>query len=47
MQINLSLPLLLGPLWRGVVAPDRFLSMSQIKLKSVLMLIDNKTKATI
>ena len=27
-----------GPLWPGVVAPDRVLSMSQIKLKCVLKL---------
>ena len=28
----LSLPLLPGPLWPGVVAPDRVLSMGQIHL---------------
>ena len=33
-----SLPSLLGPLWSGVVAPDRVLSMGQIELKCVLML---------
>ena len=27
-----------GPLWIGVVAPDRVLSMGQIKLNCVLML---------
>ena len=27
-----SLPLLLGPLWSGVVAPERVLSMGQIEL---------------
>ena len=32
------LPLLLGPLWPGVVALDRVLSMVQIELNSVLML---------
>ena len=32
------LPLLPGPLWPGVVAPDMVLSMSQIELNSVLML---------
>ena len=32
------LPLLPGPLWTGVVASDRILSMGQIELKSVLML---------
>ena len=31
----LSLP---GPFWPGVIAPDRFLSMGQIKLNRVLML---------
>ena len=33
-----SLPSLPGPLWSGVVAPDRVLSMSQIELNCVLML---------
>ena len=33
-----SLPLLLGSLWPGVVAPDRVLSMDQIELNCVLML---------
>ena len=33
-----SLPSLLGPLWFGVVAPDRVLSMGQIELNCVLML---------
>ena len=32
------LPLLLGPLWIGVVAPDRVLSMGQIELNCVFML---------
>ena len=27
-----SLPLVLGPLWPGVVAPDKVLSMGQIEL---------------
>ena len=27
-----------GPLWPGVVAPDRVLSMGQIELNSVIML---------
>ena len=31
----LSLP---GPLWLGVIAPDRVLSMDQIELNCVLML---------
>ena len=33
-----SLPSLPGPLWPGVVAPDRALSMSQIELNCELML---------
>ena len=33
-----SLPSLLGPLWPGVVAPDRALSMGQIELNCILML---------
>ena len=33
-----SLLLLPGPLWPGMVAPDRVLSIGQIELKSVLML---------
>ena len=33
-----SLPSLLDPLWPGVVAPDRFLSMGQIELNYVFML---------
>ena len=32
MQINPLLPLLQGPLWLGVVAPNRVLSMGQIQL---------------
>ena len=31
----LSIP---GPLWPGVVAPDRFISMGQIELNCVIML---------
>ena len=34
-HLLLSLP---GPLWPGVVAPDRFLSMDKIELNSGLML---------
>ena len=34
----LSLPLLPGPLWPEVVAPDRVLSMGQIELNCVLIL---------
>ena len=32
------LPLLSGPIWPGVVAPDRFLSVCQIELNCVLMI---------
>ena len=32
------LPSLPGPLWLGVIAPDRVLSMGQIDLNCVLML---------
>ena len=42
----LSLPSLPGPLWLGVVAPDRVLSMGQIELNYVLMLnriVGNRT----
>ena len=38
MQSTLSLPLLPGPLWPGVVAPDRILFIGQIELNCVLML---------
>ena len=38
MRSTLSLPSLPGPLWPGVVAPDRVISMAQIELKCVLML---------
>ena len=38
MRSNPLLPSLSGPLWPGVVAPDRVLSMGQIELTSVLML---------
>ena len=38
MQSTPSLPSLPGPLWPGVVALDRVLSMGQIDLKFVLML---------
>ena len=33
-----SLPSLLGPLWPGVVVPDRVLCMNQIELNCMLML---------
>ena len=38
MQSTPSLPSLLGPLWPGVVAPDRVLSMGQIEQNCVLIL---------
>ena len=38
MQSTPSLPSLPGPLWPGVVAPDRVLSKGQIELSSVFML---------
>ena len=38
MQSTSSLPSLRGPLWPGVVVPDRVLFMGQIELKCVLML---------
>ena len=38
MQCTPSLPSLPGPLWPGVVAPDRVLSMGQIELNYVLMI---------
>ena len=38
MRSTPSLPSLSGPLYPGVVAPDKVLSMSYIELNSVLML---------
>ena len=38
MQNTALLPLLPDPLWPGMVAPDRVLSMGQIELNYVLML---------
>ena len=38
MWSTLSLPLLPGPLWPGVVALDKALSMGQIELNCILML---------
>ena len=38
IQSTPSLPSLPGPLWSGVVAPDRVLLMGQIELNCVLML---------
>ena len=38
MRSTTSLPSLPGPLWSGVVAPDKDLSMSQIEQNCVLML---------
>ena len=37
MQSTPSLPLLLGPLWPGMVVPDRALSMGEIELNCILM----------
>ena len=38
MQSTHSLPSFPGLLWSGVVGPDRFLSIGQIELNSVLTL---------
>ena len=38
MQGTPSLPLLPGPLWPRMVAPDGVLSMAQIELNYILML---------
>ena len=38
IRITSSLPLLPGPLWRGVAAPDTTLSMGQIELNCILIL---------
>ena len=38
MQSTPSLSSFLGPLWLGVVAPDRVLSMGKIELNCVLTL---------
>ena len=38
MRSNHSLPSLQGPLWPGVVATDKVLSLGQIELNSVIML---------
>ena len=38
MRSTSLLPSLPGPIWPGVVLSDRFLSMSQIELNSLLML---------
>ena len=38
MQSISTLPLLPGPLWPGVITPDRPWSMGQIELNFVLML---------
>ena len=38
MQSILSVQSLLGPIWPGVVAPDRVLSLGQIELNDVLRL---------
>ena len=38
IQSTSSLPSLPGPLWSGVVAPDKVQSMGQIELNCVIML---------
>ena len=38
MQSTPSLPSLPGPLWPGVVEPDRVLAMSQIEVNCVRLL---------
>ena len=38
MRNTPSLPSLPGPLWLGVVAPNRVLSMGQIEVRCVLIL---------
>ena len=35
MQMTHSLPLLPGPLWPGVVAPDRILSMGPVESSDI------------
>ena len=35
MKLNLSLPLLPGPLWSEVVTPDRVISMGQIEMLDI------------
>ena len=34
-----SLPSLPGPLWPGVITPDRFISMDQIELNCVIIFV--------
>ena len=41
-EVSLSLPLLPGPLWPGVVVPDRVLSMGQIEQTMCKQIIDVK-----
>ena len=38
MRSTHSLPSLLGPVWPGVAAPDRVLSMGEIEQNGLLML---------
>ena len=38
MRCTLLLPSLPGPLWPGVLAPNKILSMGQIELNCVLMI---------
>ena len=44
MQSTSLLPSLHGPLWPGVVAPDRVLSMSQIELFDISTVLLCKTE---
>ena len=45
MWSTASLPLLPGPLWPRVVAPDRILSMGQIELFDILTVCKQMTYA--
>ena len=45
MQRTPSLPLLPGPVWSGVVAPDWVLSMGQIERFDILTLYKQMTYA--
>ena len=45
MQSTPSLPLLSGPLWNGVVAPDKVLSMGQIEWFDISTLYKQMTYA--
>ena len=45
MQNTSSLPSLLGPLWPGVLTPDRVLSMGQIELVDIWTVCKQMTYA--